>query len=81
MPQINNAPQEANFTSDEAIQEGDFSESLSELSKEIRAQFPTPLSIVDAYRFGTIDFGVLSAAFSEEEIEEILAEAEKRKQK
>ncbi len=47
---------------------------------EIRNDYPTPESVVDAYRNGMVDGGFLELGFSAEEIEVIHAEAERRNQ-
>ncbi len=52
--------------------------SLSEGAQEVRSAYPTPMDAVEHYRHGIIDPSYLSLGFSEEELEAIRAEGEKR---
>lgn len=61
-------------------EDDDIITNLDSIRDEIRNEFPTPMSIVDTYRNGLIDYAWMSGGFNEEELAEILAESDRRNQ-
>ena len=51
---------------------------LDRIRDEIREKYPTPMSIVDVYRKGFVDYAYIAGGFSENELAEILNEAKRR---
>lgn len=56
----------------------DIIDNLELIRAEVRNKYPTPMSVVDAYRKGLVDYAWLSSGFNAEEIVEILVECDKR---
>jgi ribonuclease PH len=59
-------------------EDNDIITNLDSIREKIRKEFPTPMSIVDTYRKGLIDYAWMSGGFNEEELAEILAECDRR---